>query len=585
MSQIFETLGRPILFYIPESDPLRQYYLKIIEENGGIISGSKPNGVNGVVVISSSDNSGYEPSYKGQLLEDSVKKGELVDTFEYQYPIGQKQAGRKKTSRYSIEQDDYILEQMRLNPHKKGSHKFFEELATHSMLNDHTHHSIRSRYRKHLEGKLDYCYKVDETGKLQLFNGEKIKIPILEIPNQKRKFNALEDYTLCVEVMRYTLSKLTPEDWKYESTKSDDQPSRIPDNPSVPVLFFKDVMQRKHRSHTDQSWRDRYRKFAVKYGVKRYIEYYEDCLAKGETPSEMKQFTTANFKQNNLEATSLIGTSYDSRVNVPLDEEISQVKNSNVARVMRQLAKEAQASVGGVVMASPLIDIDPEVTKSDTSKLTASPLPRGKTSGDSKSPLSLKRSIPAPNLDSIDDSGSEDEESLRIKRKQPQPPTKPKKLKINKAGKQLGMKVKYVNKNTTFSDILTPEFHDVDFNDVFKKIETLCQKPDYSNGAEIFVQMQELNFKFPFTGHILKSVSEKVEEIPRFLEFWARKLAETGDPIDSLNIYHEIGVWNDDYDNSLRIERKMNKSKDNISFQPQSEKDYRAEYLQLSNLM
>ncbi|KAL6944231.1 hypothetical protein ACO0RG_000961 [Hanseniaspora osmophila] len=55
--------------------------------------------------------------------------------------------------------------------------------------------------------------------------------------------------------------------------------------------FFKNF-QDVYPAHTESSWRDRFRKFCIPYGLDDYIAYYEGCLAENIEPEPIKNMTT-----------------------------------------------------------------------------------------------------------------------------------------------------------------------------------------------------------------------------------------------------------------------------------------------------
>ncbi|KAL6948490.1 hypothetical protein ACO0QE_000956 [Hanseniaspora vineae] len=66
-------------------------------------------------------------------------------------------------------------------------------------------------------------------------------------------------------------------------------------------FFFKNF-QNIYPAHTENSWRDRFRKFCVPYGMDDYIAYYEGCLAENIEPEPIKNMTTKHqtpFKYTN----------------------------------------------------------------------------------------------------------------------------------------------------------------------------------------------------------------------------------------------------------------------------------------------
>ena len=85
--------------------------------------------------------------------------------------------------RFTIEQDEFILEHIRRKPRFRQSQKFYAQLALLEPLRGHTGNSIRSRFRKHLESRLNYIYKTDDQDQLIRDEaGNLIKIGLDEMP-------------------------------------------------------------------------------------------------------------------------------------------------------------------------------------------------------------------------------------------------------------------------------------------------------------------------------------------------------------------------------------------------------------------
>ena len=169
--------------------------------------------------------------------------------------------------RFTIEQDEFILEQVRRKPRFRQSQKFYRKLAELEPLRGHTGNSIRSRFRKHLESRLNYIYKTNDMDELIYDEaGNLIKIGLDQMPGTlKNKFIPQDDYILCCYALKYM-----------ETTNTDSS--------ALPYSFY-DSMYRKCPKHTLHSWRDRFRKFIRdKTDLVEYKEYYENCEKVGMTP-------------------------------------------------------------------------------------------------------------------------------------------------------------------------------------------------------------------------------------------------------------------------------------------------------------
>lgn len=179
---------------------------------------------------------------------------------------------------FTQEEDDLIMEEVRRNPNRRSTHKLFDEIAI--KIGRHTGNSIRYRFRTHLASGLTYVYKTDPNGNL-IFDENGNPIPTAGLPSTvKTRFTAEDDYALCSAVRKHLLSK------------HPDQYEPNPKDVILPGKFFEimaDSSDLKH--HTKAAWRDRYRKFAIPFGIDKFIEYYETEKQNGRTPEGIKNFT------------------------------------------------------------------------------------------------------------------------------------------------------------------------------------------------------------------------------------------------------------------------------------------------------
>ncbi|PSK35447.1 hypothetical protein C7M61_004483 [Candidozyma pseudohaemuli] len=314
--------GSPMAFYIHAQDPLREKYLKIIRDNGGYIEPSEVNADKNQYVQLSSYPVPRRTTFSFQFIDDYLDKGGSVYLEPYQLnPVKRSadeldeqdvrtakamaQAMNKKakgppksTTKFTVEADNYILEQVRLKPRFRTSHKFFEELAQHDLLKGHTGNSVRSRYRAHLEHKLLYVYKTDDYDRLILdASGNRIALPVAHAKTIKNRFTADDDYTLCESIINHVLNTQDRETLQ----TADDKLTRLPDgvlneaNFLVSISFF-DEFARQNTGHSSLSWRDRYRKFARVYGLQRYRDDYRKAMGTKEGPQPMKNLTSRESK-------------------------------------------------------------------------------------------------------------------------------------------------------------------------------------------------------------------------------------------------------------------------------------------------
>ncbi|KAH3670844.1 hypothetical protein WICMUC_004813 [Wickerhamomyces mucosus] len=188
---------------------------------------------------------------------------------------------------FTDEEDEIILETVRENPSRRSTHKLFQEIA--EKLGKHTGNSIRYRFRTHLSPRLEYVYIINPDGSIALDSDGK-RITTTQFPGTlKTKFTALDDYTLC-KAVREALSKKIP------VRNADINPDQVsnPTDVLLPGKFF-DFLAEDHKNHTRAAWRDRFRKFAVPYGIDRFIQEYELALEEGKEPVEIKNFTGKNL--------------------------------------------------------------------------------------------------------------------------------------------------------------------------------------------------------------------------------------------------------------------------------------------------
>lgn len=321
-NQFADDSGLAMAFYIALDDPLREKYAKIIQDHGGFIENDEAVADKNLYVQLLSYPVPRRTTFSFQFIDDYLTKGSPVYLEPYQMsPIkrsadeldeqdvrtakamaqamNKRPKGQPKlTTKFTPEADNYILEQVRLKPRFRTSHKFFEELAQHDLLKGHTGNSVRSRYRAHLEHKLQYVYKTDDYDRLILDEeGNRIPVLVAQAKTIKNRFTADDDYNLCTSIIEHVLNNQDPETLRY----ADDKTTRLPDgmlneaNFSVLISFFDDFARR-NTTHSSSSWRDRYRKFARVYGLQRYRDDYLEAMKTKEGPQPMKNLTSRESK-------------------------------------------------------------------------------------------------------------------------------------------------------------------------------------------------------------------------------------------------------------------------------------------------
>lgn len=256
-------------------------------------------------------------------------------------PLNKSQSEEKKiyTKKYSNhntgktafneDEDAFILDVVRKNPTRRNTHSLYDEISNY--IPNHTGNSIRHRYRVYLSKNLDFVYKVDNMGKLLRDElGNLIKTKELP-PILKKKFTAVEDYSLAMQIKKQfykDLFKIDPITGQstllthlqldgndnlnisQQTRKSLELLNGLTSRGSEPKFddykvvdrrgpvareFFKEMAEL-YPDHSENAWRDRFRKFLLPYGIDNYIEYYEMEIANDRVPEPMKNLT--NRKRN-----------------------------------------------------------------------------------------------------------------------------------------------------------------------------------------------------------------------------------------------------------------------------------------------
>ncbi|KAI0465269.1 hypothetical protein LJB42_000496 [Komagataella kurtzmanii] len=189
--------------------------------------------------------------------------------------LSSKPDARTSKIQFTPEEDRFILDFVRRNPKRRNTHQLYTELAQH--MKNHTNHSIRHRFRRNLSAQLDWVYDIDPLTNQPRKDENGNYIKIQDLPQGIRgHYSAQDDYNLCLSVQRFieSVDETTGQEF-FKPLKGvfDDLESRFP-------------------HHTKTSWRDRFRKFASKYGVRQYIAYYEKTVELNGVPNPMTNFTS-----------------------------------------------------------------------------------------------------------------------------------------------------------------------------------------------------------------------------------------------------------------------------------------------------
>ncbi|EDK39454.2 hypothetical protein PGUG_03552 [Meyerozyma guilliermondii ATCC 6260] len=343
--------GNPMLFYIAPDEPLRNEYVHKITNYGGVIADTEPRPSNQIILLSSY-HLGHRSAYKFSFVDDSIEQGAVQNLDNYRFGYegeaddatnhayeaikavgsspGRTVRNGRITHRFNKVKDDYILKQVRMHPKYRNSHKFFDDLANHPQLEGHTGNSIRSRFRTHLEPKLDWVYKTASDGSLiKDEHGQLIRDTLDNLPKTlKNRFTAEEDYELCQAIVDFNRARFFGAADEHGIVRDETGKPKEFDlygQLTVPISFFS-TLAKTNPMHTPNSWRDRYRKFVSRYGAKKYIDYYDKVTASGGVPEPIKGDSPSTAKA----IKQLIGSNYRKDTQSALDEEISQLKSSNI---------------------------------------------------------------------------------------------------------------------------------------------------------------------------------------------------------------------------------------------------------------
>ncbi|QLQ79400.1 hypothetical protein HG537_0C00470 [Torulaspora globosa] len=216
---------------------------------------------------------------------------------------------------FTEEEDEFILDVVRKNPTRRTTHTLYDEISHY--VPNHTGNSIRHRFRVYLSKRLEFVYEVDKYGKLvRDKQGNLIKTKNLP-PSIKKKFTAEEDYSLAIGIKKQfyrDLYQVDPDTGTSLISEEDSptavakrnmtmDPNHVPGTePSFqdyrvndrrgPIAreFFKQFGEN-NPTHTENAWRDRFRKFLLAYGIDNYIQYYEAEKSQGNEPEPMKNLT------------------------------------------------------------------------------------------------------------------------------------------------------------------------------------------------------------------------------------------------------------------------------------------------------
>lgn len=575
LSIFTEANGQPMVFYIDQLDPNRDKYIKLIHSAGGLVETDERVLENRLVVQLSSFAWDDRTTVSFSFIDDSLKKGSMCFMDQYRimpglikkrmspyeesmeaadavaHALAKKLKMSKTTTKFTPEADKYILEQVRLKPRFRTSHKFFEELSHHELLRGHTGNSVRSRFRAHLEHRLDYVWKTDEYDNLVLdHEGRQIAIPTNSAKTIKNRFTAEDDYNLCRDIIDHVLAnqdadQLKVTDGSYEYPLNENKFS-------VLIVFF-DEYARLHPQHSSSSWRDRYRKFARVYGLQKYRDYYLREKDSKEGPQPMKNLTSRASKEkkkieNNVRrmkkvqddaevaaaaavaavatnghllghsghhhhhhhlpmphsqmdanaAAAVANMAVSAREASALDEEIGEVKNSNIHEALRNVGAEAGR-----------VNIEDDMVNTGVGAIHPN------LGGHSDNDFDLELKTEADSQDAF------------VK------------------------EIVYLPKDADVDDLFNNNFYTHKGHEILILIQKTLSSSGPEDMGHIFREFENIGLQRRFTGHIFKVTGADVRYAHKFLVQFLQGIDNHIQTEDLLFPRNQNGFWIPEYDMSL----------------------------------
>lgn len=457
----------------------------------------------------------------------SILNKDTIDYYTHQEEklqnIQRKNHSRKKTSKFNDEKDLFIMEQVRLKPRYRTSHKFYDDLANLEMLQGHTGHSVRSRCRVHLLPKIGYFYKTDDFGELVLDDkGEKVKIPASDVTHTlKNRFSAEEDYSLCTEVLKHVLSDNGGSRKRITRNEDGDIDERLL---SVGISFF-DEFANQYPNHSSPSWRDRFRKFAKAYGVQKYIRDYEECIRNNQIPEAMKNLTRRKIRKRDSSDRFVTAADDEEEEEAlvngneglagALDEEIGELKSSNIDEALKE------------------VDVN---RKNEEEKRKI------------KQEFHNQNTLNQNTLNHHQSDSEVESDSNEI-------------LVMPESASQ-AYDINYVSKNVKIDDILTNEFFKIEDKKFSKQLNKILKDvsknaPNDKEGDLLFKEFNKIGIKPIFTSHILMVSSSNALSIHNYLKAIFKKFKKA-DNIPDFALYDFLliddkdGLWTPKQDKRLR---------------------------------
>lgn len=559
-----------MVFFIEPLDPQREKYTKVIHSAGGLVeTDSRVLQRNDVVQLSLFPwNNRMTISFA--FVDELLKKGQMAYIEDYRFDAAMAKKGlyddnldaasavahvltkklkmSKTTKKFTAEADAYILDQVRMKPRFRTSHKFFEELAQHSLLKGHTGNSVRSRFRAHLEHKLQYVFKTDDFDNLVLDDeGNRVAIPVNLAKTIKNRFLAEDDFHLCDDIINHVLSTQDPDQLKYADAQYPKDAYLNENKFSVLISFFDDYA-RHNPHHLSLSWRDRYRKFARVYGLQKYRDYYLRELKSKDGPQPMKNLTSRALKEkkkieNNVrrmkkahddaEVAAAAAVAVNSLLpdhvtplshpidasaaaavanlavaarDEALDEEIGGVKNSNIHEALRNVGAQAGR-----------VNIDDELVHQGVRALAH---------------LAIH-----PSLLGTADLDDEYEMEMKVEADLQDP---------------YARDMVYMNRDAVIDDMFHGAFYQHSTKDILEMASDILSRLGPDDIGTVYKEFEALGFTRRFTGHMFKVTGANAKYMHEFL----LQLFLGVDKLDNLHHLlfpqHHNGLWTPEYDLYLR---------------------------------
>lgn len=570
--------GEPLVFYIDPFDRPNESLEKKIIAYGGHIT-LDANFAGSFIHLSLRYHSRGRAVILPSFVEDSIAKGALQYLLGYTVhpskrgygedgPEAKKHKASKTTTKFTPETDNYILEQVRMKPRFRTLHKFFEEISRHEALKNHTGNSVRSRYRAHLEHKLQYVYKTDEYDNLVLdADGQHIMVDASQAKTIKNKFTALDDYNLCNDIINHVISNpaMAPAQSQYLDE----------DKFSVSISFF-DEYARNNPQHSSSSWRDRYRKFARAYGLQKYRDDYQKALETKEGPQPMRYMTrramspekkAALERKKAMKNSSALYSAAESLAHAHQggflgDDGHAMPHHSHLDQLHSQLDDNAAAAVANLAVAARAghAALDEEIGEVKNSNIHEALRNVGAEAGRVDIEDEMVNAI-HPNL-----TGGSDGDDYAIGFKEPD------------ESQDLAKELEYLPADASMDDIFDAQFYGKDSKNILDKIVKFLADSGPEDVERVLETLVSFGFTRRFVGHVMRVTGANAMNINEYLSKMLRHVQDSKDPDVSavIFIHNHDGFWTPEADNAL-----ITKNLEELSYMSEASLRHRRVFLGL----